>query len=122
MKRFFGDKTAFVMAVIGVGLMLLTIRWRINPAESSVVPDFLTNNPLGMLVILILFVTCMPVWIASVMLSLFIYEDLDDQYRFACKLMIVLQFVAYFLTGKLISRLFRRDMRSEEIQERKGSR
>ena len=56
------------MATAGVGmaLMILALVWRVNPVEGSVVPDFLTGNPFGAALIVVLLVTCMPVGIVAV--------------------------------------------------------
>jgi len=66
MKKLPTDRIALVTAGIGMVLMILTAAWRVNPVEGSVVPDFLTRNPFGEALLLVLLVTCMPVWIPTV--------------------------------------------------------
>ena len=103
MKRFLTDRIAIVTSLVGVGLMILTIIWRINPAEGSVVPRFLTGNPVGVAVICVLLVTCMPAWILAVLLTMLIPLSEHSQYVLACGFMLIVQAVAYFMLGKLIS-------------------
>lgn len=101
MKRFWIDKTAVVTALVGVLLMALTLLWRINPVEGSVVPEFLTDNPIGLVVMLALFVTCMPVWILVMAVHMWLPLFSDEV---AWDAMLVVQAMVYFLIGKLISR------------------
>jgi len=61
MKTFWRDRIAVVTAGIGIVLMILTVVWRVNPVEGSVMPDFLTSNPFGQTLLYLLLVTCMPV-------------------------------------------------------------
>jgi len=44
MKNFWKDKIAVGSAVIGMVLMILTILWRVNRAEGSVIPGFLISE------------------------------------------------------------------------------
>jgi hypothetical protein len=103
MRRFWKDRTAITVALVGAGLMILTIIWRINPAESSIVPRFLTSNPAGVTVIYVLLASCMPVWIPVVSLTMFIPFSEHAQYGIACGIMIVFQGILYFMLGKLVS-------------------
>ncbi len=103
MRRFWKDRIATATALVGVGLMILTIIWRINPAEGSVVPRFLTSNAVGVAVIYVLLATCMPVWIPAVSLTMLIHLPEHIQYGLACGFMIILQCMVYFMIGKLIS-------------------
>lgn len=114
MKRFWTDRIAIGTALVGIGLMILTILWRINPAEGSVVPRFLTSNPVGMGVMWVLLITCMPVWIAAVSLTMLIPLSEYIQHGIACGLMIILQCIVYFLLGKLISLSVRKLLRRKE--------
>jgi hypothetical protein len=115
MRRFWKDRTAITVALVGMGLMILTIVWRINPAESSVMPRFLTSNPVGVAVICVLLATCMPVWIPVVSLTMLIPLSEHTQYGVACGVMIVLQGILYFMMGKLISLCVRK------LSRRKGA-
>jgi hypothetical protein len=114
MRRFWKDRTAITVALVGIGLMILTIVWRINPAESSVVPRFLTGNPVGIAVICVLLATCMPVWIPVVSLTMFIPLSGHTHYGVACGIMIVLQGILYFMLGKLVSLGIRKLSRRKE--------
>jgi hypothetical protein len=103
MKRFWQDKIAIVTSLVGVGLMVLTIIWHINPVEGSVMPHFLTSSPVGVAVICILLATCLLVWLPTVSLVTFIPLSEHIQYIIACGIMIMFQFLVYFMIGKLIS-------------------
>lgn len=108
MRVFRTDRIACVTALIGVGLMVLTIIWRVNPVEGSVVPRFLTDNPVGVAAISVLLVTCMPVWLPAVSLTLLMPLQDHAQWRLACGIMIVVQGIVYFLLGKLMSLIVRK--------------
>ena len=115
MKKLWSDKVAITVALVGIVLMILTLLWRINPAEGSVVPQFLTGNPVGMAVCWILFVTCMPVWILCVTLySTFLHLPEGREYVAVCIAMVVIQGIAYFMIGKLISLCVRQLSRRKE--------
>ena len=103
MRSFLADRIALLTALVGVILMVLTIVWHINPAEGSVVPDFLTGNPFGKAVFWILYVTCMPVWIAVIVICRDLPFPEDTNYLLATVLMLMVQGVIYFLFGKLVS-------------------
>jgi hypothetical protein len=120
MRRFWIDRIAIGTALVGVGLMILTILWRINPVEGSVVPRFLTSNPVGMGVIWVLLITCMPVWSAAVSLTMLIPLSEYMQYGVACGLMIILQCIVYFLLGKLISLSVRKLLRKKESSSQRA--
>jgi hypothetical protein len=100
-------KIALGFAVVGIVLMALTIAWRINPVEGSVVPTFLTDSPVGRAVVRCLLVTCMPAWILSVWLTTILPIPDPIQYPLTCGLMILLQAVAYGLVGKGIAAVYR---------------
>ena len=106
MKKFWIDSTAIVFAMVGIVLMALTLAWRVNPAEGSVIPQFLRDNVAGQAVHLLLLVTCMPVWFAAVLL-------LPANYPASVVRMIVLQAIVYFLIGKAVGVCFRRLFRKE---------
>jgi len=108
MKRFWTDRIALVAAGIGIVLMILTVVWRVNPVEGSVVPGFLSRNPFGEAVLLVLLVTCMPVWIPTVFgvikLASFVGVPERDALVFADGAAVIVQGIVCFLFGKLISR------------------
>ena len=88
---------AVVTSSIGMVLMVLTVVWRVNPVEGSVVPDFLTGNPLGQALLLVLLVTCMPVWIPTVFFVSFAgFPELANGTA------VIVQGILYFVFGKLI--------------------
>ena len=107
MKKFWTDRIALVTSGIGIALMMLTAVWRVNPVEGSVVPDFLTGNPFGEAVLLVLLVTCMPVWIPAVFfavkLASFVGFAESDAWVFSNGAAVIVQGIAYFMFGKLIS-------------------
>jgi len=96
-------------------LMILTIIWRINPAEGSIMPHFLTGNSFGHVVIYALLVTCMPVFLALIVIPpLPISENYEWIIVFG--VMIVLQGLVYFLLGKLISQIVKLIARKRSIR------
>ena len=122
MKRFWTDKIAITTALVGVALMGLTIIWHINPVEGSVVPQFLTGNPIGVAVIWILLATCMLVWLPTVYLVTFIPVAEQTQYVMACGIMILLQCMVYFMVGKLISVCVRKQSNDVDLSKLKKRR
>ena len=108
MKKFWSDRIAWVTSLVGIVLMILTAVWRVNPVEGSVVPDFLTGNPFGQAVLLVLLVTCMPVWIPTVFFAVVLVSSVgipeSDSFAFAQGAAVLVQGVVYFMFGKLISR------------------
>ena len=114
MKKFWTNRIGLSFAAVGVVLMALTIAWRVNPLEGSVVPHFLTGNPAGMAALWVLLVTCMPVWIVAVWLGSLIPVPDRLQYPFACAAMLALQTTVYFLVGKVLSALIRKLKGSEQ--------
>jgi len=103
MKLLRANRIAAITALAGVTLMVFTILWRINPFEGSVVPRFLTDNPIGIGVFWVLFVACMPAWIVSITLCRLLPLPERAQWLLACCSMLVLQCITWFLIGKLIS-------------------
>ena len=122
---FWTDRIAIITALVGIVLMILTIVWRINPVEGSVVPDFLTGNPVGRGVIWVLVVTCMPVWIIAVALCMLLPLHERAQWMLSCGAMLVVQGIVYFMIGKLISlsvrRFKRRKLSSNSCVESKDA-
>ena len=107
MKKFRTDRIALVTSGIGIALMILTAVWRVNPVEGSVMPHFLTGNPFGEALLLVLIVTCMPVWIPTVfsvvVLASFVGIPESDSYVLANSAAVIVQGIVYFMFGKLIS-------------------
>jgi len=119
MKKVWTDRIALVTSGIGIALMTLTAVWRVNPVEGSVMPDFLTGNPFGEALLLVLIVTCMPVWIPTVfcvvILASFVGFAESDGLVLANGAAVIVQGIVYFMLGKLISgwtERFRRARRS----------
>jgi hypothetical protein len=103
MRRFWTERIAITAAFVGIILMAFTILWRINPVEGSVVPRFLTDNPAGMGVVWVLLVTCTPAWIVAVVLCALLPLPERAQWLLACGTMLILQGIAWFMIGRLIS-------------------
>ena len=101
MKRFSIDWIAVVAASIGMALMIMTAVWRVNPVEGSVVPDFLEGNPFGRALLLVLLVTCMPVWIPTVFLAVQLVGE--SEYALANTIAVIVQGLVYYMFGRLIS-------------------
>ncbi len=123
MTRFWTDRIAISTALAGTVLMVFTIVWRINPVEGSVVPRFLTGTPVGLAVVWLLFVTCMPAWIAGVFFAHaipMVSPYSDSGWRIACCLMFVTQFMLYFGLGRVGSLIVRaaKRRRTPRIEQR----
>ena len=104
MKKFWTDRIALVTSGIGIALMILTAVWRVNPVEGSVMPDFLTGNPFGEALLLVLIVTCMPVWIPTVFSVVVLAGPPEsDSVELANGAAVIVQGIVYFMFGKLIS-------------------
>ena len=107
MKRLPNDRIALVTAGIGIVLMIMTTMWRVNPVEGSVVPDYLTRNPFGRALLFVLLVTCMPVWIPTVFLTVvlasFIGIAESESFGMANGAAIIVQGIVFLMFGKLIS-------------------
>jgi len=103
LKNIFSDKAAVATAVVGVVLMALTIVWRVNPVEGSVVAPFLSNTASGRVIHLILLVTCMPVWIVVVSVVTLFVLSTEYIHYLGYALMLVTQGLLFFAIGKLIS-------------------
>ena len=112
MKKFWTDRIALVTSGIGITLMILTAVWRVNPVEGSVVPDFLTGNPFGEALLLVLIVTCMPVWIPTVftvvILGALVGFPESDGFALGKEAAVIVQGLVYYMFGKLISGLVKR--------------
>ena len=128
MIKFWKDRISIAFAATGIVLMIFTVIWNINPVEGSVVPRFLTGNPIGMGVLWILFVTCMPVWMATVVLgTAMLGSDRNPDWlphwlNIFHVGMIVLQGLVYFLIGKAVSVCIRKfqgkqTAHSKEVQK-----
>jgi hypothetical protein len=90
------DIISSVFVIVGIVLISLTVAFRVNPAEASVV------NPavLGTTLHYILLFTTMPAWIAGVLLSGMLYKS---SYEFAVGLMFLCQVLLYHFLGKIVS-------------------
>jgi len=100
------DPIMIATALLGLVLMILTIAFRINPVEGSVVPEYLTGNPLGRCVVMLLFVTSMPAWIAGLFLAEIIpgvNPANPSGMAVAACLMCAVQVVLYAILGKGLS-------------------
>ena len=107
MNKLWTDRIALVTSGIGIALMILTAVWRVNPVEGSVTPDFLEGNPFGQALLLVLLVTCMPVWIPTVfsvvVLASFVGIPESDGLVLANGAAVIVQGIVCFMFGKLIS-------------------
>jgi hypothetical protein len=112
LKKFWTDRIALVTSGIGIALMILTAVWRVNPVEGSVMPDFLTGNPFGKMLLLVLIVTCMPVWIPTlfsvVVFASFVGFSESDGFVLGNGAAVIVQGILCFMFGKLISGWARR--------------
>lgn len=123
-RTFWADRTALWFAAVGMVLMALTITWRINPVEGSVVPKFFFDNPIGLVAFWILFATCMPVFAAGMFLGATGFLDGAPGWFPVLNLLLVgLQGLVYFLMGKGVSvcsrRLFKKcGAPKDEVQTR----
>ncbi|GEM_PF-1962924 len=90
------DPVVWVTVCIGLLLMALTLYLDINPVEGSVVPREIA----GTWIHILLFVLCMPAWIAGLFLSMIV--PLPFQVM-AC----LSQILLYFLIGIVARRVFK---------------
>ncbi len=122
LRDFVKDYAAWMVACGGFSLMVLTLYFDVNPIEGSVVAHEIAGTWLHVL----LFVTCMPAWIAGLFLSMVVPLPFSWM---AC----LSQILLYFLIGKIARRVFRfllggspdggggeRSRRSREASFRKG--
>ena len=104
--KLFADRCATATALIGVVLMICTILTRVNPVEASVVrPEFL-RTPLGQPVAVFLLIASAPGWI-GVLLSMPLTILVKPEIAIWTSSLLV-QFVAYWILGKVISAGWRR--------------
>ena len=116
------DYAAWMAACIGLSLMVLTLYFDVNPIEGSVV----AREIAGTWIHVLLFLTCMPAWIAGLFLSMIVPLPFSWM---AC----LSQILFYFVAGKIARRVFRfllggspdgggigRSRRSPEASFRKG--
>jgi hypothetical protein len=103
MRSFWTDRIAIFSAVAGILLMVLTLIWRINPVEGSVVAEFLKDNPAGIAVFWFLFVTCMPAWIAATTLCELLPNSTQTSQAVTYAAILITQGITYFIAAKLIS-------------------
>ena len=116
MKGFRRVRIEYLTAFAGIVLMILTIIWRINPAEGSIMPHFLTGNSFGHVVIYALLVTCMPIWFLSAIVMTQFPISENNEWIILFGVMIVLQGLVYFLLGKLISKIVKLIARKRSIR------
>jgi hypothetical protein len=97
------DRIALGAALLRMGLMGLTIAFRVNPVEGSVIAPFLRNTTLGFGVLIVLLVTCMPVWLLVLWANCLIPLPFAKSWLLIYGAMIFLQGFVYFWFGKLLS-------------------
>ncbi len=95
LRDFVKDYAAWMAGFIGLSLMVLTLYFDVNPIEGSVV----AREIAGTWIHVLLFVTCMPGWIAGLFLSMIIPLPFAVM---AC----LSQILLYFLVGKIARRVF----------------
>ena len=90
------DIISAVFVIVGAVLLILTIKFRVNPVEGSVVNPAIRGTTLHY----ILLFTTMPAWIAGESLSNISFKD---SYEFAIALMFIFQVLLYLFLGKVVS-------------------
>jgi hypothetical protein len=90
------DIISAVFVIVGVVLLILTLMFRVNPVEGSVVNPAIFGTALHW----ILLYTTMPAWIAGVTLC---NTASGDNYEFAVVLMFLIQVLFYYFMGKIAS-------------------
>ena len=110
MKNPFRDRIALATTVLGIVLMSLTIAWRVNPIEGSVMPMFLKQTSWGWALFIVLLVTTLPAWIAGVIVTF--GGDLLPDWHLPYVMMLIIQGLLFFGIGKLIS-ICRRKIRNK---------
>jgi hypothetical protein len=89
------DIISAVFVIVGVALLIMTLKYRVNPVEGSVVNTAIRGTALHW----ILLYTTMPAWIAGVSLSSI---ACGDNYNFAVVLMFLIQIFLYYFLGKIV--------------------
>lgn len=89
--------------LVGLALMALTLQFRVNPAEGSVVDERILGTPIHML----LLVTTMPAWLAGAIVAEFVLPHADTTPWYWYSFMLVFQALQYALLGWLAAALFR---------------
>jgi uncharacterized membrane protein len=93
------DRISCVFVIVGVVLLILTLKFRVNPIEGSVVNPAIRGTVLHW----ILLYTTMPAWIAGVSLS---DKISGNNYEFAAVLMFLIQVLLFYFLGKIMSLVF----------------
>lgn len=93
---------AILFALVGLGLMILAIQWEINPVHTtSATPAFLLDTLAGKAVIVVLLLTCMPIWFpVTVIATRFPFLAGAEH-----AIMLALQCIVYFAMGKITCRV-----------------
>jgi hypothetical protein len=89
------DIISAVFVLVGVVLLILTLKFRVNPVEGSVVNPAVRGTTLH----LILLYTTMPAWTAGLTLGEIASVD---NYETAVVLMFLIQVLLYYLLGKIV--------------------
>lgn len=96
LKWLFPNVLTICFVVIGAALLYLTIMYRVNPVEGSVVEPSVRGTALHY----VLLFTTMPAWIAGFLLSGMLLGCTE---KLAIVLMFLFQVLFYYFLGKLIS-------------------
>jgi hypothetical protein len=95
-KWLYSNILSFALVIIGVVLLSLTLKYRVNPVEGSVVDP----NILGTSLHYILLPTTMPAWIAGESLASII--SFKHNLELAVTFMYLFQILEYYFLGTLI--------------------
>jgi hypothetical protein len=90
------DIISVVFVIVGAVLLILTLKFRVNPVEGSVVNPAISGTALHW----ILLYTTMPAWTAGVTLGMIASLDNDV---IAIVLMFLIQVLFYYFMGKIAS-------------------
>ena len=93
-KWFRPDIISTVFVIVGAVLLILTIKFRVNPVEGSVVNPAIRGTALHW----ILLYTTMPAWTAGFTLGEIAFVD---NYETAVVLMFLIQVLLYYFLGKI---------------------
>jgi hypothetical protein len=96
MKWLRPDVISCLFVIVGAALLILTLKYRVNPVEGSVVDPAVRGGALHW----ILLFTTMPAWIAGATLGLTVFGDVA---AIEIAFMFLIQTALYYFLGKIVS-------------------
>ena len=104
MRTFWSDRIALGTAVIGALLMALAaILFHEKTIAAAVVDHFLSGSTLGLSIIILLCLTCLPVWTLCLSAYMLLHFPTGMEYVALAAVMILVEGIIFFFIGKLIA-------------------